>query len=175
MLTGVAYFYADSNLDTNPEYKGYINNALIAGKCSVVILQVISAAFLGYGINKIRRFIGTTEQTTHEIDVCQLTTHALAFGLYLVSSLIMLFFLADSIRKNNNSESFFASLSVSQTLSFLSQLCLCWIFWQLSTKQVHPKELAKSAASTGSSKSGQPVVIIEEYDENAEVQARIWN
>jgi hypothetical protein len=74
---------------------------------------VISAAYLGVAINKIRKFIGKKEQSAYEINLFQLTTHLLAFGLYLVSSLVMLFFLAGSVNRLKNENSIYISLSVS--------------------------------------------------------------
>ena len=60
---------------------------------------------------------------------------------------------------------------VSNILSFVSQLCLCWIFWQLSTKYTQkPRENEQVEARTS-----EPQIEIEDYDEQSEVQARIWN
>lgn len=112
VITGIAYCFADSKLDTTGS-KNLINNSLMTTKCGVVILQVISAGYLGVAINKIRKFVGKKEQSAYEIDVCQLTTHLLAFGLYLVSSLVMLIFLADSINNGKNGQPVYLSLSVS--------------------------------------------------------------
>ena len=47
----------------------------------------------------------------------------------------------------------------SFVLSFFSQLCLCWIFWHLATKETDQ----------------YCEVIAVDWDEEASVQARIWN
>jgi len=52
--------------------------------------------------------------------------------------------------------------------SFLSQCLLCAIFWQLST----PLEIDEDTTET---ETEFVEVHVEEFDEEAELQARIWN
>jgi hypothetical protein len=105
-------------------------------KLSVVCLQIVSALFLCVGIIKIRNFV-RQNSTNEQINVCQLVQHFLAFGLYLLSALVLLYYFFDYYVLNpNQGKKLGYAYLVSDTLSFVSQLCLCWIFWQLSTKQV---------------------------------------
>jgi hypothetical protein len=98
---------------------------------SVVFLQIVSALYLFIGIIKIKSFVKTSN--TEEINICQLAQHFLAFGLYLVSTLVLLYFYFTYYVLQDSS---FMDLAIaflcSNILSFISQLCLSWIFWQLS-------------------------------------------
>lgn len=103
---------------------------------SIVCLQIVSAMFLCVGIRKIRNFV-RQNSTTEQINVCQLVQHFLAFGLYLLSALVLLYFyLGYYVLHTVSFKRLTYAYFFSDTLSFVSQLCLCWIFWQLSTKQV---------------------------------------
>ena len=85
IIEGVAFFLGDC-FPTNPLYWTYIST-----KLAVVILQIVSAVFLGLAIFKIRKYIKDGGQT-EQVNVVQLIKHFSAFGLYLVSSLVLIVF-----------------------------------------------------------------------------------
>ena len=57
----------------------------------MVILQIISAVFLGCAIVKIRKVIKSGGHS-EEVNIMQMVRHFLAFGLYLLGSLIFMYF-----------------------------------------------------------------------------------
>lgn len=59
--------------------------------------------------------------------------HLSAFGLYLVSvSVLLYFYFTYYVTETSSTLSLMIAYLVSNILSFISQLCLCLIFWQLS-------------------------------------------
>lgn len=60
--------------------------------------------------------------------------HFLAFGLYLASLVILYGYYANYIYHDLDDESddkYRIAFIVSNTLSFVSQICLCYVMWQL--------------------------------------------
>jgi hypothetical protein len=99
----------------------------------VVFLQIVSALYLLIGIIKIKSFVKMSN--TEEINICQLAQHFLAFGIYLVSNLVLLYFyFSYYLLKDLSFKALSIAFLCSNILSFISQLCLSWIFWQLSLK-----------------------------------------
>ena len=56
-------------------------------------LLIISGIYIGYAINKIRKHLKSSENST-DVDVRILAVHATAFGLYMVSIIVSFIFLA---------------------------------------------------------------------------------
>jgi uncharacterized alpha/beta hydrolase family protein len=54
--------------------------------------------------------------------------------------------------------------------SFVAQLFLCAIFWQLGTVKQE-----KKTEQSEQSDEAYPEIEVVDFDENAELQARIWN
>jgi hypothetical protein len=101
----------------------------------------------------------------------------LAFGLYLLSTLTQYIFFANYYLGDHSDESggeytLFLAIAASNVFSFLEQLCLCNIFWQLSGRKPD-EEKTPVQSRTGSSLSS-PVVVVE-LDEDGEVQAAVWS
>ena len=87
---------------------------------------------------KIRRYIKQGGKN-EEVNVMQLAQHFGAFGLYLISSLLLLYFYATYyIFLSSSRKAFSIAYDVSDGLSLCSQLCLCWIFLQLAKKEPAP-------------------------------------
>ena len=66
----------------------------MSAKFGVFILEIISTGYLGVAITKIRNHIKAAG-SKDEINLSQLIIHFGAFGLYLISLLVMLGFYAD--------------------------------------------------------------------------------
>ena len=112
-------------------------------------------------ILSIRRQVNSGVRS-EQIDVAQLLTHFLAFGLYLCSSLVLLYFYLTYYAFHSASdEAFSIAFDVSNVLSFSSQLFLCCILWKLSSKR-HRRPVDES------------IVVETQYDEDEDLQARIW-
>lgn len=60
--------------------------------------------------------------------------------------------------------------------SFCSQIILCWIFWSLGRARKKKEELECNTTASPSTESEEfPEIKVEEFDESAELMARIWN
>ena len=177
IIEGVGFFLIDCCFHPNALFWTYIS-----AKLAVVILQLVSAVFLGFAIFKIRKYIKEGGQT-EQVDVIQLVKHFSAFGLYLVSSLVLivfyiLYFIFQAVPYANFNEAYDCRV----ILSCISQLCLCWIFWHLSKKEPKEEQTVQTeeqpltiADNQNTTHHSLPEIIVEEYDERSDVQARIWN
>lgn len=139
------------------------------------VLQIISASFLGYGINRIRTII----KLSGEIDLLNvsiLVQHFLVFGLYILSTMTLYYTFAHYYLFDGSFFVMCVSIAVSNVLSFFEQLCICHILWQLARRPIEPEPLSPStpasdiSASSGS-KLAQPLGVPEtvEYDVEQEV------
>lgn len=121
------------------------------------------------GVFNIRKYYQET-QTMDKLNVRTLVLHACAFGLYLVATSVVLVSLIIYVAFpfGETSKDWFAiCLSVWFFLSTVSQLLLCAIFWQLATKQ----DLNETISTVG---GGFAPIVVQEFDEEAQIQARIW-
>lgn len=64
----------------------------VVSKFGVALLEVTSACFIAYSINKIRKFVNAGNREGG-VRTSQLLKHFLAFGLYLLSQLVVLVFM----------------------------------------------------------------------------------
>jgi hypothetical protein len=125
IVEGIAYFLASEFF--------HFYDILEITKMGVVFLQIVSALYLFIGIIKIKSFV--KKSNTEEINICQIAQHFLAFGLYLVSTLVLLYFyFTYYLLKDSSLKALNIAFLCSNILSFISQLCMSWIFWQLSYK-----------------------------------------
>jgi hypothetical protein len=101
----------------------------------VQITFVIIGSLLIWCVFQVNAFMKTLPEQ-QRVDVKVLVVHAGAFGLYMISALIYALFWAIYVidqtqtnLKHNNIATIVYSL-----LSFVSQCCICAIFWQLGEK-----------------------------------------
>lgn len=97
----------------------------------------------------------------------------------------MLVFYAEHYLGQLSLEKLNISYDVCYTLSFFSQLCLCWIFWHLSKREPQPPqataveeeriEQETETENNDDTLHSIPDVITEDFDERCDLQARIWN
>ena len=97
----------------------------------------------------------------------QLAVHFGAFGLYLLSLSIYLIFYAKYYLFHGSFKSMNLAGDVSSGLSFLSQLCLSAIFWNLGTRADAAENRVTTEFAT--------IEVEDVDDEEAELMARIWN
>ena len=127
-------------------------------------LEVLSGACLIYAVFQINRYVKSS--TDSNINKRALLLHASAFGLYLASVIVLDSCYAyyqinqDALSVYLNSEIFWA------VASFLSQGFLCAIFWDLGRKRHVEARLQNES---------YPEIEVLDFDEHAELQARIWN
>ena len=137
----------------------------------VGVMQVISGFYLIGSITKIRSFF-TSQKEGERLNNSILALHASAFGLYLVS---VIFFYACQTFKASVPQSSpdlfkFANNLFSWALigylfcNWISQLLILVIFWDMGyRKEEYEVIRASQIEATG------------DFDEEAEMQARIWN
>jgi len=146
---------------------------------------MISAVYVALSLRRIRKFV-KTNQTNDEVEVSMLCKHLSALGLYFTGILFFLIALCVNYFKPNDPKAYTMmnlSVIVMNILSVLSQLVVCWIFWNLASKQAvqqnksNPKTLTtEERKSPEQSRTfSEPIVIYEDVDENSDLQARLWN
>lgn len=149
----------------------------------VFVTWTVSGSFLIWAIYAIRRFLKQRAQINHpNLNIKQLLLHSVAFGLFLVSVVVFEFFnLAYSTidhyqdMKNKPTKASFFNIWVGLEInliycSLLSQILLCSIFWHLSNKPDNNDE-----PLTDTTQSSIVTVTVQDFDDDAELQARIWN
>lgn len=125
----------------------------------VALLQVVSGFVLVRSLLKVRSFFKDRD-AADSIDIRALLRHAAAFGLYLVATVVdisamvlVVAFPSDvTLRIYLGVEVFWA------LMLFVSQVLLGIIFWNLGTSEDEPTS-----------------VIVADFDEDAELQANMWN
>ena len=185
MLLGV-FFYLDNTYAAKAQEEEKKHAYMVVFSLSgisvlfVLILQMVSAVVVGLAIKRIRAFVNAGN-TSDEIEVSQLFKHVAALGLnvlggltYIISSAFLATAKYDSTNRKTDKQLIWVNASVilTNTLSFASQLFLCWIFWNLASKEPEQRPEVKTEQSDYSAESrfsGQPVVLIEEFDENSDL------
>jgi hypothetical protein len=122
---------------SHPQYDHIIQIFVVITKFSVGTLQIVSVAFLGYGIYLIQNRVNSAD-CTDQINVKILVLHLLAFGLYLLCTLNYYVFFALYYLGDGGSLTLFIAIAVSNILSFFEQLFLCYIFLQLTRHVEEP-------------------------------------
>lgn len=98
------------------------------------VCQIISGVLLMQAIYRIRSYL--REHGEDAMSTARLTLHACAFGFYLISVVgISVFRLLNDIVKERYFKALIWSAIIYIFLSFVSQVLLCCIFWDLGTKQ----------------------------------------
>jgi hypothetical protein len=131
----------------------------------VGLSQLISGVLLVASVLKIRAFF-KRQQAEHFINVGMLVRHAACFGLFLITTIG--YFGAFAMFSSHPGVKFYWDAFCWSHIfyysgSMMSQVLLCVIFWNLgtSTKEEDEDDVFE--------------VEIEDFDEDAELQANIWN
>lgn len=101
------------------------------------------------------------------------------FGLYIASVIVYYTFRAIAYSPNGTAKqmnNMFISWMASAVCSAIAQLCLCGICWSLSVAPIQSRQTTmRSTGSKSEKESLAEPLATEEFDEDGEVQARIWN
>lgn len=138
------------------------------GQNAMWICQIISGFTLVQAIYRIRRFM--SEQDDNSVDTKMMTLHASAFGLYLISVVGLIIVNTLQLFDLDLKLTLFGVVIIAATvflcLSFIAQVLLCAIFWDLGRKKEKQEESEEEEFAE---------VTLEDWDEDAELQMRIWN
>lgn len=135
------------------------------------ILEVISGVFLLKGVTEIRKFY-REKKIEDRLNTKTVVLHAGAFGLYLFVTLIGYTCYAIYVAFNSQpwAEKLYEGVLIPwYFFGFIAELLLCIILWDLIKKNedtVIPTEMLEKSADA---------IVVEEFDQDAQVQARIWN
>jgi hypothetical protein len=130
----------------------------------VGVFQILSGVYLNIGVYRIHSYF-KDKQAEVRVNTKIMILHASAFGFYLLSDVILysaytvFIFYPNNITANNV---YTIASIIWVCASFISQVCLCAIFWDLGSK---PRQ----------NEPRMPSIRVEDFDEEAEVQSRIWN
>lgn len=91
LLEGISYFIADIIFDTSKTIFRISAIFVTSTKFGVVALEIVSACYFGVAVFRIRNHI-QKNGTEDEVNISSLLMHFGAFGLYLVSAIVLLVF-----------------------------------------------------------------------------------
>lgn len=137
---------------------------------SVACLQVYSGVLLIKSVMRIRQFF-VKRNASNYIDTGMLLRHAITFGLYITTTVVYFgcFCVYTWDSSNEKLKHVMWPLGVFyNTGGTISQLLLVQIFWSLGSKRKAQKPPAMKKPSIVE-------VVVEDFDEDAELQANIWN
>lgn len=171
ILSGIYYAIYENeliiNMNVAPLGKTIIVNILVD---IVGILQINSGVVLIWSVLSVRSFFKENEAAA-VINPSQMMIHAGAFGIYLIG--IIVFYGTWVLRTDmdRNQVPKIAKLGESFFLiaNFVSQLILVAIFWNLGRKVNFIPDNESEYLNTESALNEQ------DFDEEAELQMRIWN
>ena len=174
-------------IEANKTYKGeegtFIFVASQIAFIGMAACWTVSGCILIWGILAIRRFFKSRDQTSKVINIQTLVLHSSAFGLFLVSVILyevvnMFCMVSDIIRHEQfvlltHYVLLMIATPLLEVCAFFSQALLCVIFVQLSATQ-QPDQTGEEQDDQSSISSFKSIEV-KSFDEEAEVQARIWN
>lgn len=138
--------------------------------------QILSGMILVWSLLKIRSFRISHPEAGQQFNMKTMFIHATAFGFFIVSvtvyTVIYLIFFASMVTEKKAMQRMFEMLGAAVFMllcSFVSQCFLCAIFWRLSTPVNYEEEDLDET-----SESEYVDVEVQVFDEDAEVQRRIW-
>ena len=108
------------------------------------------------------------------MDTAALCRHATCYSIYLVATLT--YFTSYTWWAFSERQAIFAFAQVASIFywsgSMVSEILLCYIFWDVLSEQVGDDQ---TEADTASDRNSTVAVELEEFDEEAELNAKIWN
>jgi hypothetical protein len=125
----------------------------------VFVLQIVSVGFIAVGIFKIGMLARKGENNTG-IKVCRMIIHCASMVLYL--PVFFFYYKYWQLKTWANLNNYRYAQSVGNCITLVSQILMFSVLWPLTVKKTPPNSVAQ-----------EPVWI--EYDEEAEVQERIWH
>jgi hypothetical protein len=148
----------------------------------------VSGCLLIYAMCKIVKFIRKGLKSP-QLDKTALLLHSSAFGLYMVSVVVLytaqtLFFFMENQSDPKAQDIYFSSAIFTIICSFTSQLLLCAIFWRLGnpieteshhSMSVHSVESHSNTDRETSQNNQDSFATQTKSEQHAAMQARIWN
>jgi preprotein translocase subunit Sss1 len=182
LLNGILLYLSDTfaNQHDGTRSGNAVDTLFAMSQFAVYVFQMISAAYVAFAVRRIRKFV-ETNKTGDQVEVSMLVKHVSALGLYFMGTLFFVIALfIDYITSKEMIKFLTSSAVLLNILSCLSQLVICWIFWNLApNQQKKPQLMEKTQEKRKSIKQqprfSEPVVIYEDLDENSDLQARLWN
>jgi len=137
--------------------------------CQVIcVLQIYSGFILIKSVLDIRRFF-VEQKAMDYLNNDRLLKHAVCFGLYIVTTAV--YFIVLGIWTLNPTAQGYQYVAATgiffQIGSGISQILLCQIIWVLGKKVLGKAPDDHVRTSEG--------IIVEEFDEDAQLQAEMWN
>ena len=109
---------------------------------------MIAGILLLYAVYSIRRYL-KSGLSSSQINECNLAMHAVCFFCFSLNLIVeQVFYIVNSMGKSggNGWEKYLIAVSVSVSLSFVSQLLFIGIFYKLG--KIPPKSRSQSTASS---------------------------
>ena len=165
---GVFYLITALELSENGNPKILFMELGVLMPILVGLLQIVSGTMLIWAVLSIRSYLKSQGDDGEQINLWTLLVHASSFALFLIGSTANTVLYSIEVVKYTEKTyiNYLVANTFMQYCSFLSQCLLCVFFWQMSTKEPDPEPAEES-------ESGE--VQTESWDEDAELQARIWN
>lgn len=136
-----------------------LENCLSASIICTSLVQIIAGITLISAILKIQKYLKNNGK--NQVNNQLLTLHSVSFFLFMISIVVLAVSEVIMIHKDfNPKESRFSLITaiITKCVSFVSQIILCVIIWQLSNQHKLDGEVETA-----------------EFDEEAALQARLWN
>jgi hypothetical protein len=186
ILESLTAIPADLQVYVNTEEKPITPWELLAIATDTIdgFLTCYSGCILIMAVFKIKKFY-REHGIESQLNTGTLWLHSSAFGLYLFTealsvvsnSLYVLFGAGGESAIDNTIDSINAIVQTSWFfLSAIAQCLLCVIFWDLGTRrEEHTLETNDLEVTRTTFKTEVQTVVVEDFDEDAELQAKIWN
>lgn len=165
-VVDICFYYSAVNNAGDPSTLWIIAFAVFVD--IVGILQLLSGVILTKAVFSIRRFLIDNDHSDM-INLKQMLIHSGAFLLYIVAEIA--YYGTWTMRVNRNSTLlFYAQLGTTAyiTFNFASQVLLIIIFWDLGDKE-------KLLFEDEEVELDPFAMMLAEFDEEQDLQARIWN
>ena len=165
LVAGCLWVYFEMDVRANNPTVDILLDAAVLGTFAS---QIISGCVLIWAVCSIWSYLKQSDNETELANLRVLVLHSTAFGLFLMSVIAMSVFSAwyyvDQYNANVEKR-YLICLIVEMICSFMSQFLLCVIFWVLSYRDENRGTFTSSNVS----------LEVADYDQDDELQARIWN
>lgn len=166
LILNIQYF--NTGIATDKKIKLYIYDGSLA---SVLSLLIISGIILLITLLRLRNVL-TQDRKKESVSLCMLAIHLTAFVFFIFSQVIfiaVIFVWTNPWKPSKKSERIYVSAYIASNAgTFVSQLLISIILLKLARKK--DIKVTKDLQS-----EYFPTLVVEEYDEQAELQERIWN
>ena len=149
--------------------------------CGAFAASIATGVLLMWSIWTIRCYLKSRNEDGSSINIRALVLHSCAFGLLTLAQILQaiahlnwgvaFYFHQSNETRNVHAQNFFEITTINTNVCmFISEVCLCVIFVQLSKKT---DDLTSRDTQTTSTDIQS--IEVESFNEDDEMQARIWN